>query len=354
MCGIAGFDLRGSGVNQEQKAMMVAILAVANDTRGGDAFGYVNEKTLGRGLGDIASVALKLIETETCMFHTRKATTGANITANAHPFEIGNIIGAHNGIIINHTELNAKYDRKYEVDSMHLFGHIDEDLEFDDISGYGAIEWVDKRKDGRFHLCKLSGGELSVYGVGKNSKNYQGVVWSSNQSHLQAALKAAGIEAFEFKVESETVYFIENGQFYFETEGGKHRKLELAARASYSMPDWRGGYGWSGHTSQYSSTTPTKTETEEYENLIDSMDEKEEKHFRELWEMEEEDDIKKMLLESGMPAEEDEVVDLTDDTPPYTHADEGDYEWIRGTGWVSVASDGTIISRSGKNNVTKK
>ena len=35
-------------------------------------------------------------------------------------------MGIHNGCITNHEALNIKYERKFEVDSMHIFAHIAE------------------------------------------------------------------------------------------------------------------------------------------------------------------------------------------------------------------------------------
>ncbi len=261
-------------------------MAVANDTRGGDSWGFWNTDHLMKGLGDISNVAVKTVKSQVVMAHTRKATTGATTVPNAHPFAIGDIIGAHNGMISNHTELNTKYNRNYEVDSMHLFGHLAEGKTFEDIYGYGAIEFIRKNESrSRIYLCKLSGGDLTVCGIGKDADNYQGVLWSSNGAHLEQALKTAGIENFKFEIKTGQIYTVYQGTFGYSVQDKVPQTLELGTR------NYGGGYqDWNnrhqhGVTPDYSQNNGPKTKLtpEEYNQMLEGMTDEEEKAFFELW-----------------------------------------------------------------------
>lgn len=59
--------------------------------------------------------------------HNRAATRGKNISVNAHPFQFGHIIGAHNGTLTYKSvqRLEEAVGEKFEVDSMALFAAIE-------------------------------------------------------------------------------------------------------------------------------------------------------------------------------------------------------------------------------------
>ncbi len=316
MCGIYGWNYGKGKVGIEKRSMVAAILAIANDTRGGDSWGFWNRNNLTKGLGDISGVAVKTVRSDLIMAHTRKATTGATTVPNAHPFDIGNIIGAHNGCISNHTELNTKYDRKFEVDSMHLFGHIDAGLPFSDIFGYGAIEFIRKDSPGKVYLCKLQAGDLSVCGIGKDNNDYQGVVWSSNGAHLTQALTVAGIEHFDFLVETGKVYYVQNGKYYLDMgEDNKQKTMELGTR-TYDSISYNRQYH--GGTPRPTPMSPKKITTADYEEMLDGMTNDEEIEFFKTWAKEEgldevvESVIKKIENEMTTTEEEEEEGDGTD------------------------------------------
>jgi len=246
MCGIMGWEFtKKLQVSREQRAILAAILSTRNDDRGGDSWGFYDGKQIRRGLKDIAPMSLAMATADTLVAHTRKATTGAKTVENAHPFTIGNIIGAHNGMISNHDSLNKKHNRNYEVDSMHLFGHLNESKPFDEIYGYGSIEFIKKNEPGKIFLCKMKSGELGVYGIGsKETKNVKGVLWSSDSDHAEEAMRAAKIPFFKYATEEETVYFIQNGTLYESKD-----KLTLGSNRSSYLPDWRDGLrssAWEG------------------------------------------------------------------------------------------------------------
>lgn len=249
MCGIFGFTFKKGTklISNQQVGMLTYLLAILNDKRGGDSWGFVGidnnqNLTIDRGLGDVSDVPWKLLGYKKLMAHTRYATKGSATIANAHPFEIGRIIGAHNGMIYNHESIAKSLNRECPVDSMHLFHHINEGKDFDDLNGYGTIEWIEDKDPSTIYLCQLHNGDLSVYGLGTHGGQIDGVIWSSDYRHLEMALKLTNLRDKTFK------YTIQQGQVYYANEGGlfyaKGRTYSLNNNFKFSYGNtpkaWRG------------------------------------------------------------------------------------------------------------------
>jgi hypothetical protein len=233
MCGIYGWQWRkGKEPNRNTRALLATALGVLNDQRGGHSWGWLGDGQIARGLGHVLPHAHRAHEFNQCMAHTRWGTTGAHTVANAHPFEIGDLIGAHNGVLYNHAALNALYKRNFEVDSQHIFQHIVDDVPLDDIVGYGTIEFVRRDEPDVVYLCRLnSSGQLAV------AETEHGMVWSSDRGHLEQVLDALGLKYHFMSVEPTNLHYARGGELFV-----SEATLSVTDRVSTGAAGWRGHF----------------------------------------------------------------------------------------------------------------
>lgn len=296
MCGIYGYSLPDHAYTDAQRAIIATALTTAMDERGGDSWGLYAANAanaanddgvshvLQRGLGDAGGgLSIPSIMTYTTLAaHTRKATTGLISARNAHPFRRGRVIGAHNGIVWNHREINLKYARNCAVDSEHIIQHLSEHRPLADIQGYGAVWYVrmdDDDDDGQqqqekktkkpkkpkkptnssnttVHLFRSSSGNLAVYGLGPHEAP-TGVVWASTSDAVEQALALAGLRGWPYKVESEQVYHIGPTGGLRYTPGLRHRFGDYSPAPPLPRPLNVGDADEAWRQAFFSSTTTT-------------------------------------------------------------------------------------------------
>lgn len=257
MCGLYGHLLREEYIQKHldpiKYAAMMSILAVSMDNRGGDSWGKAEWKNptnwkdveLKKGLGDAGvNISERFSNISPIVIaHTRKATTGAKTVENSHPFKIGKIVGAHNGIVSNYDEIRKDYSVHFEVDSEAIFHVLDKGDSFSKLRAFGAITYADLELPGKVWLAKFNSGQLGLYGLGKVG-NCGGMVWASTDAPIEAALLAAGIsEYFKFRVEEDKLYYISEDGFYVDPE-----KIDIK-RNSYGSSNYS-SVGYTPTTSQ--------------------------------------------------------------------------------------------------------
>jgi hypothetical protein len=209
MCGIFGWSFK---TTSRKLPVIATVLALENESRGEDSWGYYAPlcAKLRKGTGRITRrVKAGELAVHPLLFaHTRHATTGEITRANAHPFVLPSLVGAHNGIVDNHESLNKAHSRKCAVDSEHIFRHLDEGSKLEDIEAWGSIEYAKLAMPDRVYLSRFNGGELTIRQV------RGGLVWSSNAAHLSAALRMAGMKSKPYCLDDGSLYFASAGLLY--------------------------------------------------------------------------------------------------------------------------------------------
>lgn len=219
MCGLAGwaFNQEPRGEHRGRLAVAAHILADAIDQRGGHGWGYATGTgLLERGVGLLAPAmdAYAVSGARVAILHARYATIGAKTVENSHPFRFGHITGAHNGGIWNHREIGARYGRDFPVDSMHIIAHIAEGAPLDELTGYGAVEFIDAHKDGAVGLFRFNNGDLAMGDVTSRDGKIRGVAWASTLRQLQTAMTAGGFVLHPRICVEGRVYYVFQGELY--------------------------------------------------------------------------------------------------------------------------------------------
>lgn len=200
MCGIAGYSCFEGKVDKRLDVALV-LLGMHMQDRGRQAWGWTDGTQIVKATGSFQSRwNASFYGFPKAAIHTRYGTTGANTEENAHPWKIGGLIGMHNGVVHNHDELNKKYDRKCTVDSQHIFHHIAEGLDLNEIRAYGAIAFF---KDGDLHIGRFNGGDLMVV------RTNVGWFYASTRTALEEALRFSGLEKenpIYFRLKEERCY----------------------------------------------------------------------------------------------------------------------------------------------------
>ena len=121
MCGLIGFT---GNKNKKANRYFLKQIMKANDSRGGHSTGYFDGEFFTKVVGKSPLLQKEIDKLKTNVFigHTRFATHGVISCPNQHPFQYGNIVGAHNGVLNNYIEVGEELGQdETEVDSQMIF-----------------------------------------------------------------------------------------------------------------------------------------------------------------------------------------------------------------------------------------
>ena len=120
MCGVFGLAKKADSQNNfqiEQSRLVLQYLADESSVRGTDSTGIAFISKESRSIFKTVMPSFDMIEhedweekiipelnrsTTAVLGHVRLATHGTISVRNAHPFAIGKVVGAHNGVLNNH------------------------------------------------------------------------------------------------------------------------------------------------------------------------------------------------------------------------------------------------------------
>lgn len=200
MCGLVG---TAGNLQHKDEALMKRLL-MFDYFRGPDSTGIASIRS-----GDVVKIAkvashpLTLFDMEkfkttnqgfqsqVLIGHNRSATRGAVNDYNAHPYQVGHIVGAHNGTLDHrcYTALETKLEAKFETDSLALFACIakfgvDETIPL--LEGAWSLVWWDMKQK-TLNFLRNKERPMWFAWVG----GFKQLMWASEWSIIQSAVRQA-------------------------------------------------------------------------------------------------------------------------------------------------------------------
>ena len=266
MCGIYGIaksptsDLSDKDFNKLKKA--IKLIAIDSEIRGNQSSGVATigtnsmiYKTLDESSKFVKSKhfrqALKeLKDSNILLGHTRFATEGALIVDNAHPFQVGNTIGTHNGCVYNIDEMQKKLGKNCPVDSQLIFKSIDVNSDIQNAVKHFdsdfALAYV-KDDINVLHLCREENRPLYI-GYWKDK---QILFYASEEDFLEDAFVELDMDIETFPLETNTLYSYDVTKF--DKDGTNRVKTEFEYESRFvSIVNYSKLNNYSTYTSPYS------------------------------------------------------------------------------------------------------
>lgn len=221
MCGIAGYYC----IEEFDPRLNMALLVLGThmERRGNQGWGFTNGERIWKTMGALTdSIDPSVYDNKTALLHTRWATFGDKVQKNNHPFDIGGLLGVHNGQIYNHREMANKYGFEYEVDSEILFHFLANGMDTGELTGYGATVFFD---DVGIKIGRWNSGDMEL------AKTDWGWIWASTKTAVESALRISGLGPARFwpKLKEGNLYGL-NGHTLFTDP----RKISMKRYTSYT------------------------------------------------------------------------------------------------------------------------
>lgn len=239
MCGLVGV----AGKLEFKDEATVKRLLIYDYFRGPDSTGIavVNKDGTEAKVVKIASHPLDLFDmnkfkaalsgyqSSVFMGHNRAATKGAVNAINAHPYEFGHIVGAHNGTLSASTfaKLNEKLGEKFEVDSQAVFACIakfgieetvalfQESVEGKQCPDAWALVWFDFEERTLNFLRNKERPFWYSY-----SKEFDRLFWASEWPMIDAAVKLS-VQGYDLYADPD------KGYRFWQTPENVHFKFDI-------------------------------------------------------------------------------------------------------------------------------
>jgi glucosamine 6-phosphate synthetase-like amidotransferase/phosphosugar isomerase protein len=221
MCGIAGYSLKQEANVGRTLAAQALLAGIAE--RGADAVGYAHRSHGGRPIvhkrrAGASTLLRELVvpqDASDVLIHVRDYTKGhPTIEANNHPVRHGEVVGVHNGIIVNDEEIFERHGFEREVPEMSVdtaaifaladaFGSTGSILE--DLCGSMASAWVDGRDPGIVYVAR---GAARPLWIGTAS---EGIFFASTKHALEVFEYYMRMPLKKEELEEGTLLKIEEG-----------------------------------------------------------------------------------------------------------------------------------------------
>jgi glucosamine 6-phosphate synthetase-like amidotransferase/phosphosugar isomerase protein len=222
MCGIAGYSLESDAGIARTLAAQALLAGIAE--RGADAVGYahrspgrsavVHKRRAGASalLGDLTIPQ----DASEVLVHVRDYTKGhPTIEANNHPVRHGEVVGIHNGIIVNDEEIFAAHgferdEPEMSVDTEAIFALAEEfgsrGQTLEQLRGSMAAAWMDEREPGVVYLARGVGRPLWI------GKAPYCVFFASTKHALEVSEYFLRLPLDKRELEEGTLVRLENGR----------------------------------------------------------------------------------------------------------------------------------------------
>lgn len=128
--------------------------------------------------------------------HNRYATQGGISEETAHPFDMGEVIGAHNGTVLKYTLEDLFEAKEYQVDSQRIYSHLGQGNPITDVwkvaDGAMALTWFNKN-DNKLRIIRNK--ERPLFTALTKDKKY--IFWSSEPWMMIVGAQLSKIEIEE-------------------------------------------------------------------------------------------------------------------------------------------------------------